>query len=243
MNAMIKTYINFLFLTLILLACSTKVNNLETDDGTFDEGNRLLEEEFYEEARKQFYRIKAEFPNSPLQAQADLKIADSYFQEESYKTAASNYEDFVRMYPGHAQVPYALYRAGLSYVNEMPKDPLRDTRATEKVIDTFTRLIVDYPDSEYAIEADKYVQDAQNQLAEKSFQIARFYERQGNHLAAARRFGRVVELFSDQTLAEEALARQIKNLIEAGDAEQAQQLLRRFQDLYPNSKFRQMIEL
>lgn len=226
---------------LTLLSCAAKVNNLETAEGTYAEGNRLLEDEFFDEARKQFYRIKTEFPNSPLQAEADLRIADSYFEEESFPTAASTYEDFVRMYPGRPEVPYALYRAGMSYVEQMPSHPQRDTRSTEKAIDTFTRLLVDYPESEYSEKADKYIEESQNQLAQKSYQIARFYERQNQYGAAARRYGRLLELFPDHPLAEEAFARRIESLFRAEKEEEARSLLARFEEQYPGSKFRSLI--
>ena len=226
----------------LLASCSAKVNNLTTDDGTFNEGLRLMEDGFDEEARKQFARIKTEFPNSSLQATADLKVAESYYNEESYQTAAEAYQDFVRFYPSHEKVPYALYQAGLSYSAQMPSNPQRDSRATKKAIDVFTQLIIDFPESEYRQEAEKKVIEAQDQIVQKNFEIASFYERQNKPLAAYKRFYQVYELYPRHAVAEEAFARSIYNLRKTNQAENLDRLIQSFEVQFPNSKFRKMIE-
>lgn len=221
----------------ILMGCSAHVQNLATPDGTFNEGQRLMEDEFYEEAREQFVRIKTEFPESSLQAEADLRIADSYYEEESYEVAAKSYEEWVKTYPARDERPYALYRAGKSYVGLMPGNPQRDTRGTEKAINALTRLVIDFPNSEYTDEATKYIEEAQHQLAEKNYRVARFYEKTDEHLAAARRYGIVVDFYADDELAEESMARQVRMLRKAGRNDQADRLAEAFLQKYPTSEY------
>jgi len=207
-----------------------------------EEGKRLMDDEFYEEARNQFTRIKTEFPQSPLQLDADLKIAETYFKEEAYTSAASSYEEFIRMHPGRPEIPYALFQLGLSYFNQMPDTPQRDTRPTTKVIDVFTRLLVDYPQSDYIKDAHKYIETARNQLAEKTFEIGRFYERMGEYAPCARRFGEMQSQFPDNKLAEEAFARQISCLRRTDQKEEAERLATKFQEQFPKSEFMSMIK-
>lgn len=206
------------------------------------EGDRLMESEFYEEARAQFTRIKTEFPQSPLQLEADLKIADTYYREENYSAAASAYEDFIRTHPGRPEIPKALFQLGMSYYKQMPDTPQRDTRATAKVVDTFTRLLVDFPNSDYTKDAQKYVEEARDQLAEKIFEIARFYERQGDYAPAARRFDEIANQYPDNKLAEEALARRVRCLRKTNQAEEADRLAVKFQEQFPKSEFMSMIK-
>jgi outer membrane protein assembly factor BamD (BamD/ComL family) len=71
----------FGMLVFSLGGCYATKKNLTTDNGTLAEGDRLADRDFFEEARKQYFRIKTEFPQSPLQVEADLRIADSYFKE------------------------------------------------------------------------------------------------------------------------------------------------------------------
>jgi outer membrane protein assembly factor BamD len=228
----------FIFL---LAACATAPKNLTTAEGTMAEGERLLKDEFYEEARNQFYRIKTEFPQSSLQLEADLKIAESYFLDESYVAAATAYEDFIRTYPGRKEIPMALNQLGQCYLRQMPATPQRDTRATIKVVDVFTRLMIDYPNSEYAATAPQYIEKARNQLASKIFDIAKFYERSGDYGAAVRRFEELQNQYPDSTLVEEAMARQVRCLKKDGKTELADKVGKDFQEKFPKSQFATMI--
>jgi len=234
--------LSILWLMVFLVACGAKTKQLDTDTGTLAEAERLLDSGFYDAAREQLFRIKTEFVSSPLHVQADLKLAESYFRERSWKAAASAYEDFIRTYPGNQEVPFALYKLGKSHVRQMPSNPERDTRSTERVLDVFSRLLVEFPDSEYAQQAIPYIERAQGQLAEKGFRIARFYERSNNPLAAANRFQEVFYHFPDHPRGEESLARRVRNLRKAGQEAEAEAAAKTFRETFPGSNFRSMIE-
>lgn len=201
------------------------------------EADRLTRKEFYEEARKQYFRIKTEFPQSPLQVEADRKIADTYYNEESYTAAATAYEDFIKTYPGRLEIPDVLYKLGLSYAKQMPRTSQRDTRATSKAVDVFTRLMVDYPNNKYMTEAQEWIEKARHQLAEKIFEIGRFYERKGQYDSAARRFAEVADQYADSPLVEESLSREIQDLKRSGQKEKAEEMAAKFLEKYPHSKF------
>jgi outer membrane protein assembly factor BamD len=223
---------------LVMGACTSVKNNLNTDSGTMAEGDRYMNDDFFEEARKQYYRIKAEFPLSSLQVLADLKIAESYYREESFKTAASSYEEFIKTYPGRPEIPDALFSLGMCYVQQMPNTPQRDTRASSKVVDTFTRLLVDYPESSHIAEAQKYMSEARDQLAKKIYEVGRFYEKMGDYDSAARRYAEVADQYSDHAaLVEESLAREVKCFRKAGKKEKADALASTFREKYPQSKW------
>jgi outer membrane protein assembly factor BamD len=231
-----------ILLALTLFGCSSRTKELTTDVGTMAEGDYLKDDEFYEEARTQYQRIRTEFPSSPLQVEADLKIAETYFLDEAYPAAATAYEDFIRTYPGRPEIPKALYYLGLSHSRQMPSNPQRDTRPSSRVIDVFTRLIVDYPNSEYTGQAMKEIDRARGQLAEKIYEIALFYERTKEHEAAARRFGQLASQFPESSYTEEALARQVRSLRRATKTDEANTLARQFQEKFPQSEFMSMIK-
>ncbi len=226
---------------LVLSACATTTKNLGSPEGTLSEAERLMKEEFYEEARTQYQRIKTEFPESPLQVKANLGIADSYYAEESYPAAVTAYEEFVRTYPGRPEIPYAIFRLGMSHANQIPGNFERDSRSTEKALDVFSRLIVDFPNSEYKDEAWKWVNKSQDELAQKAFSIAEFYERRRLYLASAIRYARIPELFPDHKLVEESQARRIRMLRKAGKPDEAASLTESFKRQFPESKFSNMI--
>jgi len=223
-----------LVLALILSACSSHSNDLTTDSGALAEGGQLLERGFYEESRKQFMRIKTEFPQSPLQVQASLKLAESYFKEESYGAAATSYQEFIKTYPGRPEIPDALFQLGLCYAQQMPSTAQRDTRATGQALDTFTRLLADYPDFSKREEAQRWIEKSQNQLADKIFEIARYYEKRGLYDSAARRYAEVVRHYGFLPQAKEAMTAQIRCLRKAGQNDAAENLVRDFNQRFPS---------
>lgn len=226
----------------MIVSCGAKVKRLDTPDGTLNEADRLAKAKFYEEARNQYFRIKTEFPESELQVQADLKIAETYFKEKSYESSAESYRDFIKNYPGHPELPYALYMLGQSYEKQMPGNFERDSRATEKATDAYTRLIIDFPQSQYTAEALAKIDHANDQLARKVFRIARFYEKQDEYEAAARRFAQVMDLYADHPLAERAFARRIKMLQNLNETEQVTKLRERFLEQYPDSQYKNVFK-
>jgi outer membrane protein assembly factor BamD len=123
----------------------------------------------------------------------------------------------------------------------MPDTPQRDTRPTSKAVDTFTRLLVDYPQSEHAAEAQKLINEARAQLAEKIYEIGRFYEKQDQYDSAAKRYQSLVLEFPESRLAEEAFARHVRSLRRAGKGDEAAIEGKRFQEKFPDSEFKSMI--
>src|SRR4051812_641716 len=103
---------SLLGLAFLAIACSSAHKNLNTDVGTMAEGDRLAKSEFFDEARRQFFRIKTKFPKSNLQVEANLKIEKSYYDKKSYTPAATAYEKFIKPYPGRPEIPEALFSLG-----------------------------------------------------------------------------------------------------------------------------------
>lgn len=231
------------FAALWILACSQKNHDLTSDAGTLAYGKQLLEDEFFEEARTQFNRLKTEFPQSPLLVETDLMIAETYYRDESYQAAASALEDFIRTYPGRPEVPDALYKLGMSYAKQMPSSPQRDARATQKAVQTFSRLISTFPNSEHVTEAHERVKEARTLLANKVYRIGRFYEGQKDYAASARRYAELVSLYSDLEIAEEAFARRVRMTNLAGEKDAATALAAEFLSRYPDSKHKALVEI
>jgi len=227
--------------TFFLASCSIKTKNLNTAEGTLLEAQRLMKDEFYEEARNQFQRIKTEFPTSPLQLQASIGIADSYYEDEAYPAAATAYEDFVRTYPGRDEAPYALYRLGMSFAKQIPDEFERDSRTTEKARDIFSRLLVDYPQSQFKDDALARVKEAEDRLAKKAHSVAAFYEKMNLYLAAAIRYDEMVNAYPEHPLAEEALARRVVMLRKTDKSEDAATAEEKFKQRFPDSKFKTMM--
>jgi outer membrane protein assembly factor BamD len=141
----------------------------------------------YDKAIELFQSVVDNYPYSELAVKADLQIADAYFADERYDEALSYYRDFSELHPQHEEVPYTIYRSALCHERQI-KATNRDQTATREAIVFLDRLLVSYPYSKYALEAEGLWRELQTRLAENIEGIADFYRSREEYEAAAERY-------------------------------------------------------
>src|SRR5690606_22039353 len=99
---------------------------------------------------------------------------------------------FLALYPNGKDVPYVLYLKGNAYFAQI-KDITRDQQLSRDAIDTYNLLVSNYPQSEYAKDAQEKLLVAYDQLAGKEMSVGRYYLGNGQYTAAINRFRTVVE--------------------------------------------------
>src|SRR4051812_6021875 len=77
-----------------LTHCASHEVNPDDPDSLYSEAERLFKDEQYLIAVEKFRDIKNRFPYSPRATDAELKIADSYFAQDTFLEAESAYEIF-----------------------------------------------------------------------------------------------------------------------------------------------------
>ncbi len=95
---------------------------------------------------------------------------------------------FISLHPGHRDVAYAYYLKALDYYIQIV-DVERDQRVTQQALDALVRRWrAAFPDSDsYARDAKLKMDLARDHLAGKEMDIGRYYEGQGEYLAAINR--------------------------------------------------------
>ncbi len=83
----------------------------------------------------------------------------------------------------------------------------RDQKMTLNALENLLQVIQRFPDSKYARDAALKNDLTRDHLAGKHMAIGRFYQDQGEYLAAINRFRRVIQLYQTTTHATEALHR------------------------------------
>ena len=141
----------------------------------------------YARAIEIFQAIIDNYPYSEYALKAELKIADAYYEDGKYDEALSYYRDFGDLHPQHPMVPYTIYQSGMCHYERI-ESVQRDQTATRNALGFFDRLLVQYPHSEYAKEAEPLWRDLQIRLAEHQERIADFYRGRGEFEAAAERY-------------------------------------------------------
>jgi outer membrane protein assembly factor BamD len=141
----------------------------------------------YSRAIEIFQSIIDNYPYSEYAVKAELKIADAYFEDGKYDEALSYYRDFGDLHPQHPMVPYTIYQSGMCYYKRI-ENVERDPSATRNALGFFDRLLVQFPHSSYAQDAEPLWRKLQILLAEHQERIADFYRGRDEYEAAAERY-------------------------------------------------------
>jgi outer membrane protein assembly factor BamD len=154
------------------------------------EGNLLLgvyRRVDYTRAIEIFQSIIDNYPYSEYAVEAELRIADAYFEDGQFEEALSYYRDFADLHPEHPKVPYTIYRSALCHEAQI-EGIARDQTATRNALAFLDTLLVRYPHSEHAQEAEPLWRELQVHLAESDEAVADFYRSRDEYEAAAERY-------------------------------------------------------
>ena len=114
---------------------------------------------------------------------------------------------------------------------------LIDQGITQQASDAFGELIRRYPESRYAADARLKVDLINDHLAGKEMEVGRFYQRQGNWLAATIRFRTVVDKFQSTSHTPEALERLVESYLALGVPAEAKKAAAVLGSNYPGTKW------
>lgn len=163
-----------------------------------------IKSDHYQIALDKLRSIKNRFPYSKFALEAQLRIADVFFMQESFPEAAATYEAFSDLHPKHERVPYALFRAAKSYYNDSPSRVERDLTPAQKALTSYTEFLRRFPAAAEADEARKDVAAIRLTLAEKEMTIADFYNKRRHYDSAKTRYEKILALYPETAPAKAA---------------------------------------
>ena len=165
------------FLSSILLSCNEYQKLLNSTDNETEKYNAA--EKYYNngEFRRANALIEQLIPSYRGKPQGERLVfffADSYFQTKLYYSAAIQFENFIKSYPNSQRIQEAYFMEAKSYYMLSPLYTL-DQDDTYTGIDKLQVFINRFPNSEYVPEALELMDDLQNKLEEKDFEISKQY--------------------------------------------------------------------
>jgi len=170
-----------IFFLMIGSGCRGKKTEITPEMASSDENLFKLGEKYIkkdpERARLYFRQVIDSFPKSFYAQQAKLAIADSYFRkgdEGNMILAASEYREFIHLFPFSPSAPYAQYQIGMTFYKKTLK-PGRDQTKTNQALEEFRLVITNYPLSEQAKLAREKISDCEQKLAEHTYHIGKLY--------------------------------------------------------------------
>ncbi len=154
------------------------------------DGMQKMQKKDYDEALKDFRKLKEHYPYSKYAILAELKVGDALFFDKKYSESAIAYEEFARLHPRNDVVPYVTYQIGMSHFLSFSRTD-RDPEETQAAMEAFQRVIQTFPQSDYAKKAKKQLYECQKRTVSHEYNVGSFYFRLGEYSAAKVRFERI----------------------------------------------------
>ena len=175
----------------------------------------------YQESARLFDEVERQHPYSVWASKAQLMAAFANYQDNKYDDAINALDRFIQLHPGNRDIAYAYYLRAISYYEQI-SDVSRDQKMTRMALESLEELVRRFPDSRYTRDAQLKIDLARDHLAGKHMEIGRFYQNQGEFLAAINRFRAVIQDFQTTTHAPEALHRLVECYLALGVIDEAQ---------------------
>ncbi|MFN7684394.1 MAG: outer membrane protein assembly factor BamD [Oligoflexia bacterium] len=187
-----------------LISCSSIETQTEDPAALYKEAEDEIKNDHYLMATDKLRELKNKFPYSKYAIDAQLRLADVYFLQESYSEAAAAYETFRDLHPKHEKAAYALFRLGKSHLKDSPEEFARDQAPAERAIAAYSEFLAKYPADALAAEALSDRKLLEERLAEKEWRVGEFYQRRGYPTAAKRRYAGLAARFPKTTAGQRA---------------------------------------
>ena len=194
-NCHLKIFI-FLLISGLIQGCSDKTNNQIRLPSTelYHQAMVSIEDEYYNEALKNFEILVDEHAGTRLATLAHLKMGDIYFIQSKWEESETSYRQFLLLNQRSHLTPYVLNRLiALNYERNhygiffRSRDYDRNMEPNRKLIKEYQRFYLLFPKSPYLEEVKEYHRRAMSDIAEHEMNVANYYfHKQAYHSAIGR---------------------------------------------------------
>ena len=194
--------------------CSTFKKKPKTDlsyverpvDVLYATGADKLDHHQWGQAVDYFREVERQHPYSEWARRAILMTAYAHYEDGDYNEAVGDADRFISLYPGNSSAGYAYYLKATCYFEQII-DVGRDQAATDQALTSLREITRRFPRSQYAQDARLKIDMVNDQLAGKEMTIGRFYQQNGDPVAAMGRFKDVIDRYQTTSHTPEALYR------------------------------------
>ena len=185
-----KIFLYFIFfIFLINVSCSKKIENkkfvLEEKNldlqiiEAYKEGLKELENGDVLYAAKKFNEVELLFPKSEWAAKSTLMAAYAYYSQQYYFDTIEELKIFIKKYPMHKDIDYAYYLMAIAYYEQIV-DEKKDHYSIKMSKEIFEKIINDYPNTDYYLDAKFKLNLIDDILASKEMYLGRYYFQKKN---------------------------------------------------------------
>lgn len=211
----------------ILLALALALGGCGWLDRKLDEKREWQAQDWYRAAKEEldngswlaavklYGELESRYPFGRYAQQAQLDTAYAYYKEGDTAQSIAAIDRFMKAYPNHQNLDYALYLKALANFREdlgilptlLGRQDLadRDPKAARESFEMFKELVTRFPDSRYASDSLIRMDLLVDGLARHELHVARYYLRRGAWLSAVNRAQDIVVRFPNSPVRREAL--------------------------------------
>ena len=243
---MFKLKILVCFIILVLFgSCSKEVSkktlikekSLELQvEEAYREGMEALNDGDVLFAAKKFNEAEILFPQADSAPQSALMAAYSYYTQDYYGDAIAELKRFLIVYPSHKDLEYVYYLLAICYYEQIV-DEKKDLQSIINAKENFNIIIRNYPNTEYAIDAEFKIDLINDILAAKEMYLGRYYFDRKKWIPAINRFREIIDNYDTTIYAEEALHRLVEVHYTIGLIEEAEKYAQLLGYNYRSSKW------
>jgi len=236
--------ISLLSALIALTGCKSKKDvsidptGLGSDKAIYEKAQKLGRRDA-DKARLLFKEILQIYPDSIYARKAKIGIADSYFKQKdaaSLIIAASEYQEFVNLYPNSPDSIYAKFRIGRCYERKS-KSAGRDQTNTKQAIIAYESLQKMYPGTEESDKAIPILNKLKQRLGQHYFGIGMANYRLNAFQGAIDRFKEVMDNYPGFSKFEKLYYYTGKSYAMMKDYNSAISFFQKIINSYPKSKF------
>ena len=203
-------------LLVLTAACSNKksvnplanVGSKQPDKVLFDKAMDAMKRNRFDVARMTLQTLINTYPDSEFIARAKLAVGDSWYAEggtASLEQAEQEYRDFETFFPNMPEAAEAQLKIANIQYQQMEKSD-RDYTHAKRAEDEYRNLIMQYPDNPKLVkEGKERLLEVQEVLADREFEIGKFYFYRISYPASIARLKSLVEKYPLYSRADEAL--------------------------------------
>ena len=160
-------------------------------------------------AAKKFNEVELLYPQSIWAPRSNLMAAYSYYSQLYFTYAIVELERFLDKYKNHPNTDYAYYLLAICHYNQIT-DEKKDLGQIIKAKQYFTLLINEFPETDFAEDANFKLELIEEILASKELYLANYYLDREKWIPAMNRYKKIVNEYDTTIFIEEALYRLVE---------------------------------
>ena len=245
-----RTWILALLCSIVLASCNDFNRMVKSTDNEmkYEVAMDYYERGDFNHALQLFDLLQAAYRNTPRGENITFRTAECYYKQRDYEIASYYYNKFYTTYPFSKDAERAAFmNAYCSYILS-PESGLDQTN-THTAIKQLKNFVERYPQSDSLARANQLIENLNEKLEEKDYNMCRLFYRMENYSAAITSFENMLKKYPNTSHREEILYDMAKTYYDYAENSVTEKQRERYEScveqcntlayLYPSSKYLQ----